>query len=469
MKTGRSLDSKAVKASGKCSLKTGSIGVKNSPKRTNKWDHRARGCEGLLTDKENQHFPSKEHVRMCPELPNEGTFLTEKREAIELHSGQALTSSAKIKLQLFPINEGTRIGLEKDGHNPYLELTLGGRKKISSVLKHLGKKWGSSRIAKGEPVLFPYKITGNLSDCRRWTTNDSDTTASAVHAAVGSPAIFRLKYGWFYIHELRSFGIASTPTPHEPGVLGGTEGGSDANLEETLCVERDKVEVTSKEYKTIDVGNASSEIVAQKMDNEATDPTDNEPRVSSSLQQSSFPWIDNLSNISIGGLLSEASLLGGLDTKSFGCNSAIQSDSLDAFIAAHLNHPPVPRLPAENLRTSILDAEETCHAFPLQKLSSSADVQTARGKDFFVACSQDVSSNSLKLPKIDKGNGGLPQNPPSGKSQTDLSLSSRSYDDERSLGLTDIKWNDSLGPFDLGMPTKKCIGGDGVSIGGFVK
>lgn len=35
---------------------------------------------------------------------------------------------------------------------------------------------------------------------------------------------------------------------------------------------------------------------------------------------------------------------------------------------------------------------------------------------------------------------GLSQNPPSGKTQTDLLLSSRLYEDERSLGLTGIKW-----------------------------
>ncbi|KAK7358892.1 hypothetical protein VNO77_00832 [Canavalia gladiata] len=470
---GRSVDSKDVKASGKCNLKTGSIGVKNSSKRANKLGLKARGCgEELLTDKENQHFPFKEHVRMCPEPPNKDTFLTEGREAIELHSGQ-MFPSAKIKLQLFPINEGTRIGLEKDGHNPYLELTLRGRKKISSVLKHLEKKWGSSSIAKGEPILFPYDKMENLSDCRMWTINDSDTTASAVYAALGNPPIFRLKYGWFCTHEPSYSGIPFIPIPHEPGVLRGTEGGGNANTEKTSCGERDKVEVASKEYKTYDVDNAASEVVAQKMDNAVADPTDNEARVSSGLQQLSFPWADSLSNISIGGLLSEASLLGRLDSKLFGSNSAIQpsqiiSDSLDAFIAAQINHPPVSTLSAEDLRTSILDAEETCHAFPLRKLSSLTDAQTACGKDYSVACSQDVSSTSLKLPNTDKVNDGL-QNPPSGKTQTDLLLSSRSYDDERSLGLTGIKWNDSMGPFDLGMPAKKLVGEDSVSIGRFVK
>lgn len=117
--------------------------------------------------------------------------------------------------------------------------------------------------------------------------------------------------------------------------------------------------------------------------------------------------MDSLTNISIGGLLSEASLMSGFDPKSFGSNAATQpsqivSDSLDAFIFARTSRPPVSRPPAEVLRTSILDAEETCHAFPLRKLSSSADVQTASGKGFSVGCSQDVPSNLLKLLNADK-------------------------------------------------------------------
>ncbi|KAL2342967.1 hypothetical protein Fmac_004252 [Flemingia macrophylla] len=455
MTTGRSLNSNAAKASEKCNLKTGCIGVRKSPKRTNKLDHRARGrCQQLLTDKENQHFPFKEHTRMCPEIPNKVTFLTEKREAIELHSGEMITS-AKIKLQLFPIDEGTRTVLEKDGHNPYLELTLNGRKKISSVLKHLGKKWGSSSIAKGELMLFPYNIMGNLSDCRRWTIKDSDTAASAVYAAVGSPAVFRLKYGWFCIDKPRSFGIPSAPIPDAPDV----PVGGNANFEEGLRVEQDKAEI-SKKYKSIDVGNAGNETVAQKIDNAAVDRMDNEPRVSSSLQQSSSPWVDSHLNISIGGLLSEASLQGGLDSKLFAgiqpCE--IATASLDAFFAAHIYNRPVSRLSSEDLRTSILDAEETCHAFPLQKLSSPTGAQTAYGKNNSLVCSQ-VNDQDEPL-----------QNPPSGKTETDMLLSSRPYDDERSLGLTGINWNDSRGPFDLGMPAK-LIGGDSVtnSIGGFVK
>jgi len=76
---------------------------------------------------------------------------------------------------------------------------------------------------------------------------------------------------------------------------------------------------------------------------------------------------------------------------------------LDAFIAAaQINNRPVPRLPADDLRTSILDAEETCHAFPLRKLSSPTDVQAACGKDYSAVRSQDVSSNLLKFSNADK-------------------------------------------------------------------
>lgn len=149
----------------------------------------------------------------------------------------------------------------------------------------------------------------------------------------------------------------------------------------------------------------------------------------------------------------------------------ITTDSLDAFIAAQINQHPVSRLSAQDSRTSILDAEETCHAFPLQKLSPPTDVQTACGKNYSVLGGQDVSSNLIKLSNTDKVNDqdGPSQNPPSGKTRTDSLLPSRPYDDERSLGLTGINWNDSMGPFDLGMPAKKLTGGDSVGLGGFVK
>ncbi|KAJ0915924.1 hypothetical protein HanPSC8_Chr06g0255591 [Helianthus annuus] len=101
----------------------------------------------------------------------------------------------KIKLQLFPIDEVTRLGLEKDGLNPFLELTLKARKKISSVIKHIHTKWGGSHIAVGEPMLLPYDTHLRQSPMsRRWTSKDSSINAGDVYMAVQSPAIFRLRY-----------------------------------------------------------------------------------------------------------------------------------------------------------------------------------------------------------------------------------------------------------------------------------
>ncbi|KAM0053416.1 putative transcription factor MYB/SANT family [Helianthus debilis subsp. tardiflorus] len=103
----------------------------------------------------------------------------------------------KLKLQLFPVDESTRRSLEMDNHNPHLELTLSTRKKISSVLEHMNRKWGSSSIASGELTLVPYYVqTLNILNCQKWT-RDSVVSAGDVYAAIGSPSVFRLRYGWF--------------------------------------------------------------------------------------------------------------------------------------------------------------------------------------------------------------------------------------------------------------------------------
>lgn len=83
----------------------------------------------------------------------------------------------------------------QNNHNPYLELTLTTRKRISSVVKHLNFKWGSSKLASGELMLFPYNVyLDNLANSIRWTLEDSDVTAADVHASLGSPAMFRLRF-----------------------------------------------------------------------------------------------------------------------------------------------------------------------------------------------------------------------------------------------------------------------------------
>lgn len=101
---------------------------------------------------------------------------------------------------------------------------------------------------------------------------------------------------------------------------------------------------------------------------------------------------------SIGGLLSEASLQGmhnNSNAKPFRSDGELQStqivsDSLDAFISAQRNCLQDLRTPANDVHLSILDAEETCHAFPSRKLSSP-------GKEVLVlggSCGQGKSSKT---------------------------------------------------------------------------
>ncbi|CAM6105997.1 unnamed protein product [Calypogeia fissa] len=107
------------------------------------------------------------------------------------------TTGVKLKLQLFPFDDITRKALEQDGHNPHLELTLKARKSISSVLHHLVQKWGRSTIASGDLRLFPFSTQwSNVSACQSWSLQDLNVSAADVHAALGSPAVFRLRYAW---------------------------------------------------------------------------------------------------------------------------------------------------------------------------------------------------------------------------------------------------------------------------------
>ncbi|KAF5175203.1 Tsl-kinase interacting protein 1-like [Thalictrum thalictroides] len=151
-----------------------------------------------LIEKEN-HAPSKSQT-VCEKFPFIGTCLSETVNnvpTLEEEGRQVLRSSARIKVQLFPIDETTRQELEKGGYNPHLELTVSKRKKISSVLRHLKSKW-SNVYSMGEFMLFPYNIQlENLIGERRWTSADTETSAAEVYEAIGSPAIFRLRYGWF--------------------------------------------------------------------------------------------------------------------------------------------------------------------------------------------------------------------------------------------------------------------------------
>lgn len=123
--------------------------------------------------------------------------------------------------------------------------------------------------------------------------------------------------------------------------------------------------------------------------------------------ESKFSWDFNLTNLSIGGLLSEVSLLEKVKKHDQGTEGKPSSqptssfpDSLDAFIAARLNsHPEISKLSSHELHSSILDAEETCHAFPVRKISpGNENATTSCGTAGPGNCHEYTSSKSFRIP-----------------------------------------------------------------------
>ncbi|KAL5751917.1 hypothetical protein ACOSQ2_022424 [Xanthoceras sorbifolium] len=481
MKSARKRRVMAVEAPAEHSEGTGVTEVMKSTKRTVGERDKATGKSGdLLIENDENSTPSSPAVALCPQISDNSTCIMEagkKLPVLDIYPGQILLPSSKIKLQLFPIDEGTCMGLEKDGFHPYLELTLSARKKISSVVKHLNSKWGGSSVALGEPMLFPYDSVEKFTSYG-WTINDNGITAADVYAAIKNPAVFRLRYGWRSNSEAKTFVVPSTSTL--------TEGHLEVEDMRKGCGNREEygkvkqIEATGEDFKPIGVSGGTHADFSEKMSIvRQIDTMDNEVRANSSIEQSSSLWADSLTNVSIGGLLSEASLQGKYcDAKSNGSNAGLQpsqliSDSFDAFLADQMNHSQGPRPPPHDTHSSILDAEDTCHAFAFPKYSSlNKDSQVLGGSDFSKPCSQDASTKSFKFPFATEANmqSVIPQGHSCQESETDLKLCSRVYNDESSLGLSGINWTDSLGPFDLGLSSSRKInGGDNISLSGIME
>lgn len=59
------------------------------------------------------------------------------------------------------------------------------------MLKHFNSKWGSSSIAQGDPMLFPYGRGEHLAS-NKWTLKENISVGD-VYATIGSPPNFRLR------------------------------------------------------------------------------------------------------------------------------------------------------------------------------------------------------------------------------------------------------------------------------------
>ncbi|KAI5005325.1 hypothetical protein ZWY2020_032568 [Hordeum vulgare] len=279
----------------------------------------------------------------------------------------------KMKLQFFPVDEAIQKVLQQEKHNPYLELTLAPRKKMSSIVQHLNTKWGRSSCAKGELMLFPYGARpDSIVGSEKWTINDS-CTAADVHVAVGSPSTFRLRYGWFD-HNLKQQSSEESLAPlHSAEKIIGDK-------------PSDHFEFPNKTSDTYDFPNKPSDPF--EFPNKPSDPFEfpskfaspsivcntEQTVVDSQSKLTPLSWIDCISNISFGALLSQA--VPSQDSKQppLQNGSILQQipatcDSFDAAIASLIAHQQTSNQPKVS-NPSVWDAEETCHAFPRNQTSA---------------------------------------------------------------------------------------------------
>lgn len=377
--------------------------------------------------------------------------------------------TGKLKLQLFPIDESTRRALETDKHNPHLELTLSTRKKISSVLEHLNRKWGNSSIASGEIMLFPFSVQReNFMASPRWT-QASVVNAAEVYAMIGSPPTFRLRYGWLSNAELVSSTwkapVIETPTL-DPSSLPG---------EMDMHLGTSPISNTRNSSLFHRFGTENSD--AMRQFGEADDQ-----RLSNSNILSAGEWADSLTNISIGDLLSEAP--DGIEVNctdppvAEGSQALHQipftCDSFDAAIAAHISkHQERIGGPSvvESHASSIFDAEETCDAFSFRKNLTRPEVGklsplASPGSSKQIPRTNVVSSSNLRedLPNKEERIESSAREDTSNETPHILDDSAKDF-----TSLTDMYWPDSLGPLFLDTPPSKYHNEDlilGDSLGG---
>ncbi|XP_019177279.1 PREDICTED: uncharacterized protein LOC109172558 isoform X3 [Ipomoea nil] len=481
--------------------------------RTRRRDQKSEGkSEPILPRKDLNVLPSGTSELF-------GGNITEGRDCCYELELQQLQPSEKIKLQLFPINESTRLRLEKDGYNPFLELTLSAKKRIWSVIKHINTKWGNENGKWGKALLFPYDVNlEKLASYRRWSMEDTEISAREVYMSVNSPAVFRLRYGWFLDHQLEGFkmpllsthsdsrrqsegnqlkadGIYEPLVPWEDNLTNLSIGGllsevsllgkiiksdteSASQMQPFLAVSDFSVggllsevslqgkmnsgglnsvkELDRQPLKLVsgvDTGCLLSQATLQGEIHDYIPPTQEfeMPRtMAGNNAQQQFSWVDSLTALSIGGLLSEASMQGMINNvnpnlsgnKSSLPQSSSTAASLGAFVATQLNsHLPDSKLQLDEPCTSFFDAEETCHAFPVRKVSPlSGMAVTASEAGSSMECQEGVRLTSEATAQD--------------QSKTKLLPRSQGIVDEDScnLALKGIKWNDSLGPFDLGQP-----------------
>ncbi|CAN0926935.1 TSL-kinase interacting protein 1 [Linum grandiflorum] len=389
-------------------------------------------------------------------------------------------NNMKLKLQFFPIDDTTRRALEMDKHNPHLELTLSARKKMSSVLEHLNRKWGNSSVASGDLMLFPYSANReNLLGYQRWA-QDTTVSAADIHNSLGNPPVFRLRYGWFSDSGLQAPSISScTPSGNDIDTNSNkrkTDSTSASTSFGSLKVVDVSTDQPSLMTKTSAPASALMEIPNDINGCVATSPLPalsclgtaindgtnmkqledgDELRLSNGTAFSAGEWADSLTNISVGDLLSEVA------TQNYQCLEPVpfSCDSFDAAIAAHISKhqnklgcPPLP----QPQTSSIWDADETCDAFSFQK-NHISDQQVPR--------TSNVTSSTAGKQDLPNMGGQLGYSA-DGDPMDESPCEQEAMDNPRKdfSGLSDVYWPDSLGPLDLDIQSSDMLLND--SLGG---
>ncbi|CAN6824931.1 unnamed protein product [Brassica oleracea var. botrytis] len=387
-------------------------------------------------------------------------YLTGKSPLSLPSSGEAPLSdanmqfSAKLKLQLFPIDESTRRSLEAKKHNPHLELTLSNRKKISSVLEHLNRKWGSSSCACGELMLFPYNARKETVALHQRWTSDSFLSAVEVYSMVGSPSLFRLRYGWFVQDASGSF-ISQVPTSASYPSLEDNMNVDAANEDNMLLTESGPL---SNKRPTSEQATSVVCAAAEARDNyepasAAITPFDH---LSSVNTLSAGAWADSLTNISVGDLLSEApDCVDPPAAEGSHCllrDVSFASDSFDAAIAAHIlrhQNKPSGLIPVTSGSSSLWDDEDTRDAFSFQK------TRRANLSKFADVASNGEPSQVVEATSGDEGPCNLPDQQGDSMEEGPADPPTMDSPGKTIYGLADVYWPDSLGPLDLDIRSSK--------------
>ncbi|XP_023540575.1 TSL-kinase interacting protein 1 isoform X1 [Cucurbita pepo subsp. pepo] len=407
-------------------------------------------------------------------------------------------ANTKLKLQLFPVDDGTRRALELDKHNPHLELTLSTRKKISSVLEHLSRKWGNSSAAHGALMLFPYSMQKKcLAECQRWT-QDSFESAGDVYAAIGRPQVFRLRYGWCSNTEHGSPELQTSVPAYciqDDHIIDARDiDGRIVDLasinDQPVGLNKDEVGTLNDNMSTPTVPNETERFICGRLDDlpRSSDPTLNiswdkkdvadrtfirrsddvdDLKLSNETSLSAGEWADSLTNINIGDLLSGVSQdvdPNCIDTplaEGIQCLQQIpfSCDSFDAAIAAHISRQQDKTVSQPTLAShvsSIWDAEETCDAFSFQKnpvilqeVPSSSPFSSLQGYKHIARTYSMESSHMAEELLSDSPPEDHNQGDPMDECQSDPQISETKDLNE----LADIYWPDSLGPLDLDLPS----------------